>query len=181
MTTVTLKGSECNLSGTEVNIGDVAPQVRLVNSKGLADKVVGGPSDHIQLIAVVPSLDTEVCAAEARRFNEEATKIEGVEVTIVSMDLPFAAGRFCSTEGIENLTAASDFVNKAFASAYGVLLADGPLAGLTCRAIFVVNKDGRIAYKQIVPEITDEPNYGAALTAAKGTTSLGASCCGTCQ
>lgn len=181
MATVTLKGSECNLSGTELNIGDVAPQVTVVNSKGLADKVVGGPSDQIQLIVVVPSLDTDVCAAEARRFNEEASKIEGVEVTIVSMDLPFAAGRFCTAEGIENLTVASDFRNKEFASAYGVLLADGPLAGLTCRAIFVVDKDGRIAYKQIVSEITEEPNYGATLTAAKGTTSLGASCCGTCQ
>jgi len=181
MATVTLKGNECNLSGTELNVGDVAPQITVINSKGLADKVVGGPGDRLQLIVVVPSLDTEVCASETRRFNAEAAKIDGVEVTVVSMDLPFAASRFCSTEGIENLTVASDFVNKSFATAYGVLLADGPLAGLTCRAIFLVNKDGRIAYKQIVPEITDEPDYDAVITAVKGASALGVSCCGTCQ
>ncbi len=181
MATVTLKGNPCALSGTEINMGDVAPQVTLVNSKGLEDKVVGGASDKTQLIVVVPSLDTEVCAAETRRFNVEAAKIEGVEVVVVSMDLPFAATRFCTTEGIDNLTVVSDFVNKSFANAYGVLLADGPLAGLTCRAIFVVNKDGRIAYKEIVSEITEEPNYDAAIAGAKGTSSQGASCCGTCQ
>jgi len=181
MATVTLKGNSCTLSGTEIKLGDAAPQVTLVNSKGLEDKVVGGASDNTQLIVVVPSLDTEVCAAETRRFNQEAAKIEGVEVIVVSMDLPFAATRFCTTEGIENLTVVSDFVSKGFANAYGVLLADGPLAGLTCRAVFVVNKDGRIAYKEIVSEITEEPNYEAAIQGAKGTSSLGASCCGTCQ
>ena len=181
MATVTLKGNSCTLSGSEVKMGDVAPQVTLVNSKGLEDKVVGGASDKTQLIVVVPSLDTEVCAAETRRFNVEAAKVEGVEVIVVSMDLPFAATRFCTTEGIDNLTVTSDFVNKSFANAYGVLIADGPLAGLTCRAVFVVNKDGRVAYKEIVPEITDEPNYEAAIKGAKDTGSLGASCCGTCQ
>ncbi|VAX09086.1 Thiol peroxidase, Tpx-type [hydrothermal vent metagenome] len=181
MATVTLKGNTCNLTGTELNTGDVAPQVTVVNSNGLADKIVGGASDSVQLIVVIPSLDTPVCAAEARRFNEEAAKIHGVDLTVISMDLPFAAARFCTAEGIENLTVASDFRNKDFANAYGVLLADGPLAGVTCRAIFVINKDGRIAYQQIVTEITDEPNYEAALTAAKGTSSMGASCCGTCS
>jgi len=181
MATVTLKGNPCTLSGTEIKMGDVAPEVTLVNSKGLADKIVGGAGENTQLIVVVPSLDTEVCAAETRRFNQEAAKIEGVEVIVVSMDLPFAATRFCTTEGIDNLTVVSDFVSKGFANAYGVLLADGPLAGLTCRAIFVVNKDGRIAYKEIVSEITEEPNYEAAIKGAKGTSSLGASCCGTCQ
>lgn len=181
MTTVTLKGNPCTLSGTEIKTGDVAPQVTLVNSKGLADKAVGGASDNTQLIVVVPSLDTEVCAAETRRFNQEAAKIADVEVIVVSMDLPFAATRFCTTEGIDNLTVVSDFVSKGFANAYGVLLADGPLAGLTCRAVFVVNKDGRVAYKEIVPEITDEPNYEAALKGAQDASSQGASCCGTCQ
>lgn len=181
MATVTLKGNACNLAGTEVNVGDVAPQVTVVNSDGLADKVVGGASEKTQMIVVVPSLDTPVCAMETRKFNEEAAKSGDIDITVVSMDLPFAASRFCSTEGIENLTVASDIRNKDFANAYGVLIADGALAGLTCRAIFVVNKDGRIAHKQIVPEITDEPDYASALTAAKGTTSLGVSCCGTCQ
>ena len=181
MATVTLKGSECNLTGNEVNVGSVAPQVTVVASEGLEDKVVGGASENVQVIIVVPSLDTPVCATETRKFNEEAASITGTDVTVVSMDLPFAASRFCAAEGIENLTVASDFRNKAFANAYGVLIADGPLAGVTCRAIFVVNKDGRVTYKQIVPEITDEPDYAAALNAAKGVGSLGVSCCGSCQ
>ena len=181
MTTVLLKGNECNLAGDEINVDDVAPQVTVVASEGLADKVVGGSSDKVQVIVVVPSLDTPVCATETRKFNDEAASIFGSEVVVVSMDLPFAASRFCSTEGIENLTVTSDFRNKEFANAYGVLIADGALAGLTCRAIFVVNKDGRITYKQIVPEITDEPDYAAALSAAKSAGSLGVSCCGTCQ
>ncbi len=167
MATVTLKGNACNLAGNEINVGDNAPEVTVVNCEGLADKVVGGSQDSVQLIVVVPSLDTPVCAAETRKFNESAASIEGVDTTVVSMDLPFAAGRFCTAEGIANLTVASDFRNKDFANAYGVLVADGALAGVTCRAIFVVGKDGKVAYKQLVPEITEEPNYDEALEAAK--------------
>ena len=95
------------------------------------------------------------------------------------MDLPFAMGRFCTTEGIENLTVGSDFRAKAFAKSYGVLIASGPLAGVACRAIFVINASGVITYKEICPEITEEPNYEAALAALSDSTST--SCCGTCQ
>ncbi len=167
MATVTLKGNECNLTGTEVNVGDNAPATTVVNSSGLADKVVGGASDKVQLLVVVPSLDTPVCAAETRAFNEKAAGIDGVDTTVISMDLPFAGGRFCTAEGIENLTVASDFRNKDFANNYGVLIADGPLAGVTARAIFVVGKDGKVVYKQLVPEITAEPEYEEALEAVK--------------
>ena len=162
-----LKGNVVNLAGNEVNVGDKAPQVTVVNSNGLADKVVGGAQGKKQLIVVVPSLDTAVCATETRNFNKRASEIEGVDLTVVSMDLPFAAGRFCSTEGIENLVVASDFRNKDFANAYGVLIADGALAGVTCRAIFAVDADGTVTYKEIVPEITAEPDYEAALNAVK--------------
>ena len=161
-----LKGNDVNLSGNEVKVGDNAPEVKVVG-KDLGEISVGGAKDKVQLIVAVPSLDTPVCAAETRKFNEEATNVDGVEVTVVSMDLPFAMGRFCTTEGIENLSVGSDFRNKDFANAYGVLIADGPLAGVSARAIFVVNKDGKITYKQIVPEITEEPNYEEALEAAK--------------
>jgi thiol peroxidase len=167
MATTMLKGNVVNLAGNEVNVGDKAPEVTVVNSDGLADKVVGGAQGKKQLIVVVPSLDTAVCATETRNFNKRASEIEGVDLTIVSMDLPFAAGRFCSTEGIDNLTVASDFRNKDFANAYGVLIADGALAGVTCRAIFAVNEEGVVTYKEIVPEITEEPNYDAALDAVK--------------
>ena len=107
-----------------------------------------------------------MCATETRKFNERAASIKNTEVFVVSMDLPFAAGRFCSTEGIKNLRALSDFRDKEFARAYGVLIADGALTGLTCRAVFVVDTAGKIAYKQITDDIVDEPDYDAALNAA---------------
>lgn len=178
MATTKLKGDDVNLSGSEVNVGDLAPIVQVV-AKDLSDIQIGGEQGKAQVIVVVPSLDTPVCAAETRRFNSEASKIENASVTVVSMDLPFAMGRFCTTEGIENLEVGSDFRNRDFANAYGVLIADGPLAGVTCRAIFVINASGNIAYKDICDEITEEPNYDKALLAIKEATTT--SCCGTCQ
>ncbi len=166
MATTKLKGNTVNLAGNEVNVGDKAPEVTVV-TKDLAEVTVGGAQGAKQLIVVVPSLDTGVCATETRQFNSKAAQIEDVKLTVVSMDLPFAGGRFCSTEGIENLTVASDFRNKDFANAYGVLIADGALAGVTCRAIFAVDENGVVTYKEIVPEITEEPNYEAALAAVK--------------
>ncbi len=176
--TTMLKGNVVNLSGTELNIGDVAPIVNVV-AKDLSDFQVGGQKGKAQILVVVPSLDTAVCAAETRKFNEEAANIENTEVNVVSMDLPFAMGRFCTTEGIDNLTVGSDFRNKDFANAYGVLIANGPLSGVTCRAIFVINASGIITYKEICSEITEEPNYENAISAVKDATST--SCCGTCQ
>jgi len=173
-----LKGNEVNLAGNEVNVGDLAPIVTVV-AKDLSEITVGGEQGKAQVIVVVPSLDTPVCASETRRFNTEAAKIENASVTVVSMDLPFAMGRFCTTEGIENLEVGSDFRNKDFANAYGVLIADGPLAGVTARAIFVIDANGKIAYKDICNEITEEPNYDSALAAIKDATTT--SCCGTCQ
>lgn len=166
MATTKLKGNVVNLSGNEVNVGDKAPVVTVV-AKDLSNVEVGGEKGKAQIVVVVPSLDTPVCAAETRKFNEEAAGIENAEVTVVSMDLPFAMGRFCTTEGIENLTVGSDFRAKEFANAYGVLIADGALAGVTCRAIFVIDASGVVTYKEICPEITEEPNYEEALNAAK--------------
>ncbi|QOY52208.1 thiol peroxidase [Candidatus Sulfurimonas baltica] len=165
MATTKFKGTDVELLGNEVNVGDKAPSVTVVNSDGLGDVVVGGAQGHKQLIIVVPSLDTGVCATETRNFNAKASSLSGVKPTIVSLDLPFAAGRFCSTEGITNLTVTSDFRNKDFANAYGVLLGGSVLAGVTCRAIFAINEDGIVTYKEIVPEITEEPNYDAAIAA----------------
>lgn len=178
MATTKLKGNEVTLSGTEINVGDIAPVVNVV-AQDLSDIQVGGENGKAQILVVVPSLDTPVCAAETRKFNEEAAKIENAEVVVVSMDLPFAMKRFCTTEGIENLKVASDFRAKALAKSYGVLVASGPLAGVTCRAVFVINASGKVVYKEICPEITEEPNYAAALEAAQGATST--SCCGSCH
>jgi len=168
MATVTFKkDTVCNLAGNEVNVGDKAPEVTVVNCDPmLQDEKVGGEG-NVQLIVAVPSLDTPVCDAETRKFNEEAAKLDGVEVITVSMDLPFAAARWCGAAGIDNVKVCSDFRNKDFGNAYGVLLADGPLAGVLARVIFVKGKDGTITYKQVVPEITEEPNYQEAIEAAK--------------
>ncbi|MEA3229031.1 MAG: thiol peroxidase [Campylobacterota bacterium] len=165
MATTKFKGTDVELLGNEVNVGDKAPEVTVVNSDGLGDVVVGGAQAQKQLIIVVPSLDTGVCATETRNFNAKVSNLEGVTATIVSLDLPFASGRFCSAEGIDKLTVTSDFRNKDFANAYGVLLGGSVLAGVTCRAIFVVETDGTVSYKQIVPEITEEPDYDAAIAA----------------
>lgn len=166
MSTTKLKGATVNLCGTPLAVGKDAPTVTLVN-KDLAERKVGGKTGKVQLFVVVPSLDTPVCATETRKFNEKAAALKDVEITIVSMDLPFAGKRFCAAEGIENVTFASDFRNKDFAKAYGVLLADGPLAGVTCRAIFVVGKDGKIAYQEVTKDITDEPDYAKCLECAQ--------------
>ncbi len=179
MATVKFKGElEVNLSGTELNVGDIAPVVTGV-ATDLSDIQIGGQKGKAQIILAVPSLDTGVCATEARKFNEEAAKLDHVEVIIVSMDLPFAMKRFCATEGIENLKTASDFRAKAFAKSYGVLQANGPLSGLTARAVFIINPSGKITYKEIVPEITTEPNYTAILAAVSEATST--ACCGSCH
>ncbi|MRI84180.1 MAG: thiol peroxidase [Nitratiruptor sp.] len=166
MATVTLKGNPVALEGKEINVGDAAPEAVVVTTD-LAEKKVGGAQDKVQMIIVVPSLDTPVCATETRKFNEEAAKIDGVDVTVVSMDLPFASKRFCSTEGVENLTVASDYRNRDFGEKYGVVIAEGPLKGILARAIFVIDKNGNVVYKQLVPEITQEPNYEEALEAAR--------------
>jgi thiol peroxidase len=164
--TTKLKGKDVALYGNQVNEGDNAPVVTLPNSV-LEEITIGGAKDVAQLIVAVPSLDTPVCAMETTKFNNEAASVKGVTVYVVSMDLPFAAKRFCSTEGIENLQVLSDYREKCFSVNYGTLIAEGPLRGLSARAIFVVNKEGKVTYKELVPEITEEPNYEAALNALK--------------
>ena len=179
MATVKFKGElEVSLNGTELNVGDIAPVVSGV-AADLSDIQIGGQKGKAQIILAVPSLDTGVCAAEARKFNEAASKLDNAEVIVVSMDLPFAMKRFCTTEGIENLKVGSDFRAKAFAKSYGVLISSGALAGVTCRAVFVINASGVITYKEICPEITEEPNYEAALAAVNEVVST--SCCGSCH
>lgn len=162
----TFKGNAVTLAGKEVKVGDKAPKVDLV-AGDLSLKSVGGASGKYQVINVVPSLDTGVCATQTRTFNEKAASLPNTEVFVVSLDLPFAQGRFCSTEGINNVVALSDFRNKEFGNTYGVILADSPLQGLLTRAVFVVNPNGEVVYKEIVSEITTEPNYDAALNAVK--------------
>lgn len=166
MQTTMFQGITVNLSGDPISVGDRAPVVTAVGID-LNDVEIGGAKDKIQLIITVPSLETKTCAAETRRFNEELGALDICETTIISMDLPFASQRFCTTEGIENLTVASDYIDKAVSRAYGVLMEDNKLKGLSARAIFVVDRSGHVVYKEIVSEVTAEPNYTATLEAIK--------------
>jgi thiol peroxidase len=166
MQTTTFKGTIVHLSGNTVNVGDKAPVVVAVGTD-LNDVEIGGAKDKIQLIITLPSLDTDTCAAETRRFNEDVNNLDICETTVISMDLPFASERFCTTSGIENLTVASDYIDKAVSKAYGVLMDDGKLKGLSARAVFVIDRSGEVVYKEIVEEVTYEPNYTAALEAIK--------------
>ncbi len=166
MDTTMFKGTTVHLEGESLNVGDEAPIVTAIGTD-LADVKIGGVSDKIQLIVTVPSLDTGTCAAETRRFNSDVNDLDICETTVVSMDLPFASDRFCTTEGIANLSVVSDYLDKEVSRTYGVLMTDGLLKGLSARAVFVINRNGEIVYKEIVAEVTDEPNYEAALEAIK--------------
>ena len=163
---VTFKGAEATLEGKGVNVGDIAPKVELV-AKDLSTFSVGNASNKFQILIAVPSLDTGVCASEARKFNEKIASKDNVEAVVISMDLPFAMGRFCSTEGIENLKVGSDFRGAKFAKEYGILLANTPLQVLCARAIFVINPQCNISYTQIVAEFRTEQDHQAVLDALK--------------
>ncbi len=164
--TVAFQGQSATLSGEIKKLGDLAPEVTLVG-EGLAEVKVGGAQGKFQVINIVPSLDTGVCAIQAKTFNQKASSLSNATVYVVSIDLPFAQGRFCSTEGISNLKTLSDFRAKEFGKKYGLLIADGPLQGLLTRAVIVVNPEGKIIYQEICTEITQEPNYEAPLQAVK--------------
>ena len=115
------------------------------------------------VLNVFPSLDTPVCAMSVRRFNEEASKLKNVAVVCVSMDLPFAMARFCTLEGLDNVVAASAFRSPEFGKEYGLQLVDGPLEGLLARCVLVIDENGKVVYRDLVNEITDEPDYKAAV------------------
>jgi thioredoxin-dependent peroxiredoxin len=163
---VKFKGTDVTVEGTELDIGDMAPLITVVNPE-LEEIEIGGASDKIQLIISVPSLDTDTCAAETRRFNQEVGALDICQTTVVSMDLPFASAKFCTTEGIDNLQVGSDYIDKDFAKSYGVLMSDNKLKGLCARAVFIIDRNGIITYIQVVPEVTDEPNYEEVLEAIK--------------
>ena len=167
MNTTKFQGANVKLEGTVLNEGDKAPLVT-ATATDLSDiEVGGGDFDKVQVIISVPSLDTPTCARETREFNSNIAMLDICEVTVVSMDLPFASDKFCSTEGIDNLTVVSDFATREFGKAYGVLMTDNKLKGMLARAVFVLNRNGDIEYKEIVPEVTDEPDYEAVLEAVK--------------
>jgi len=165
---VTFKGNPVTLRGKkQAKIGAKAAPFQAV----AADLSVKGLADYpgkVVILSVVPSLDTGVCDIMSRRFNVEAGKLGDQAVVLtISRDLPFAQKRWCGTADAKNIVTLSDFRDHSFGQGYGLEIADGPLAGLLTRAVLVVDKSGTVAYEEIVKEITTEPNYDAAIEAAK--------------
>ena len=161
---ITVKGNGVTLIGPELKAGDSAPDFTVVD-KGLQEKRLSDFAGKVKILSVTPSLDTPVCDAQLRRFNDEAAKLgDNVAVINISMDLPFAIGRFCSTAGIDNIETLSDHRDASFGNAYGVLIKE---LRLHARAIFVVDAGDKITYVEIVPEMVDNPNFDAALEAAQ--------------
>ncbi len=162
MAKVTLDGHACNTTGELPAVGSAAPEIQLVDGK-LKDVRLADYSGKQVLMNIVPSLDTPTCAISTKKFNEHAAGRDNVVVLVISADLPFAQGRFCGAEEIEDVVPLSMMRSRAFAKDYGVLITDGPLAGITARAVVVLDADHKVAYTELVPEIADEPNYEAAL------------------
>jgi thioredoxin-dependent peroxiredoxin len=167
MADVTFKGTPVALGGGEVKPGRAAPDFTAVDNN-LQTVRRSDVKGKVVVLSSVPSLDTPVCDTETRRFNQEAAKLgAGVEVWTISMDLPFAQKRWCGAAGVSRVKTLSDFRDRSFGQSYGVVIKDGPLAGINARAVFVVGKDGTVTHVEYVKEITSEPNYEAALAAAK--------------
>ena len=164
MATVTLQGEPIHTNGDLPAVGSQAPDFRLVTTD-LKDVNLGDYAGKKKLLNIVPSLDTPVCAVSTKRFNEAAKDRDDLVVLVISADLPFASDRFCSAEGIDNVVTLSMMRSRNFAKDYGVLIEDSALAGITARAVIVLDESGRVTYTQLVPEIGQEPDYEAALAA----------------
>ena len=162
--TVTMKGRPLTLMGNEVKTGQQAPDFEVI-ANDMSSVTLSSFNGKVRIICSVPSLDTSVCDTETRRFNMEAQRLgDDVAVLTISMDLPFAQKRWCGAAGVENVQTLSDHRKAEFSNAFGVLIKE---LRLLARAVFVVDADGIIRYMQIVNELTDEPDYDAALKAAK--------------
>lgn len=164
MATITLQGNEIHTNGELPAVGSRAPDFHLVDGE-LNDRHLTDYAGKKKLFNIVPSLDTGVCATSTKKFNEAAAKRDDTVMLVISADLPFAQGRFCGAEGVDKVIPLSMMRSRNFAKDYGVLIDDGPLAGITARAVVVVDENDKIVYTELVPEIGQEPNYDAALAA----------------
>jgi len=159
---ITFKGSEIHTKGELPQVGDMAPDF-ILTKKDLSDVGLADFSGKRVIMNIFPSIDTPVCATSVRRFNAEVNQLDNAVCLCISMDLPFAQARFCGAEGLDNVISLSEMRGRAFGDNYGVRIVTGPLAGLMARAILVLGEDGRVAYRELVPEIAQEPDYQAAL------------------
>ncbi|HLW10882.1 MAG TPA: thiol peroxidase [Fermentimonas sp.] len=162
MANVTFKGNPVNTVGELPAKGAAAPDFSLVSGQ-LSEVKLSDYKGKNVVLNIFPSLDTGTCAASVRRFNKEAAALNNTVVLGISADLPFASGRFCSAEGIDNVVTLSTFRDTAFGNDYGLLMNDGPLKGLLARAVVVVNPEGKVVYTELVPEIAHEPDYHSAI------------------
>ena len=159
-------GNTVKLNGTFITPSVKAPDFTLVKGD-LSNSSLKDYAGKFIVLNIFPSLDTSVCATSVRKFNQLAAGKDNTVVLAISKDLPFAQGRFCTAEGIENVIPLSDFRDNKFSEGYGVLMLDGPLAGLLARSVVVINPAGEVIYSELVPEITTEPDYDSALAAIK--------------
>jgi thiol peroxidase len=163
MAKITFKGNPVTLLGNEVKVGDQAPDFTVL-ANDLSEVTLSDYKGSVRIISSVPSLDTGVCDAQTRRFNEEAAKLDGVKVLTISADLPFAQKRWCASSGLENVITLSDHRDLSFGNAYGVVMKE---LRLLARAVFVVDSNDKITYVEYVSEGTNHPDYEAAIKAAK--------------
>lgn len=165
-TAVTLDGTPITLFGTFPSVGQTAPAFTLVD-KDLKDVSLKDFAGKRKVLNIVPSLDTPVCATSTRKFNESASKLSNTVVLVIAADLPFAMGRFCSIEGLDNVIPLSLMRGRDFMRNYGVKIADSVLQGITARAVLVLDENDRVLHAELVKDISEEPNYDAALAALK--------------
>ena len=166
MASVTLGGKPVNVAGNLPTKGQSAPDFTLVG-KDLKNISLKDYAGKRKVLNIVPSLDTPTCATSTRKFNEQAGNLANTVVLAVSADLPFAAGRFCTAENLNNVVPASLFRNREFLKNYGVEITDGPLQGVSARAVVVLDENDKVLHSELVPEIKNEPNYDAALAVLK--------------
>jgi thioredoxin-dependent peroxiredoxin len=164
MAKITLKGNAINTNGELPKTGSPAPDFKLTTAD-LADVSLAAYKGKKKLLNIVPSLDTGVCALSTKKFNEHATKHPDTVILVISADLPFAMSRFCVAENTKNVVSLSMMRDRHFAKDYGVLITDGPLAGITARAVVVLDANNKVVYTELVPEIGQEPNYDKAIAA----------------
>lgn len=166
MATITHRGNPITTNGELPKVGSKAPDFRLTTVE-LADVSLADYRGKRKVMNIVPSLDTPTCATSTRKFNEKAGQMPNTVVLVISADLPFAMKRFCAAEGLQNVVPLSLMRSRRFAKDYGVLIQDGLMAGITARAIVVVDEHDTVTYTELVPEIRQEPDYDKALAAAK--------------
>ncbi len=162
MATITLKGNQIHTNGNLPKVGQKAPDFELVGADLSISKLSDFKGSKV-ILNIFPSIDTGICAASARMFNKEASNLSNTKVLCISRDLPFAQGRFCASEGLEDVINLSDFRTGQFGKDYGLEIVDGPMKGLHSRVVVVLDEEGTVTYTEQIPEIVQEPDYIAAL------------------